>query len=113
MSATHCRSCGIPLGAIASHPNTAQCHPCWWADRIAPAASSTEPGYPHDYGQPCCCADCTGPDGEDCTPDVLTGHCTRCNRAPTWDDRETTATILEGIAERIAHQAEGQTSWLQ
>lgn len=24
-----CRDCGIPLGAVASHPNTGQCHPCW------------------------------------------------------------------------------------
>lgn len=69
-------------------------------------------GFPHDYGERCCCADCTGPDGELCIPDLYGRACTRCNRPAVTDDRETTATVLEGIAERIASQAEGQTSWL-
>lgn len=68
-------------------------------------------GFPHDYGQHCCCETCSGPEGDECTPDTLTGHCTRCNRAPVTDDPETTARILEAIAARIAWQAEGQMSW--
>jgi hypothetical protein len=69
-------------------------------------------GLPHDYGRLCCCESCTGPDGEDCTPDAWTGACVRCNRQPVADDPETTATILEAIAERVSSQADGQTSWI-
>lgn len=69
-------------------------------------------GFPHDYGQHCCCVTCSGPEGDECTPDVLTGHCVRCNRAPVLDSPDATAAILEAIAERVNAQARGQLSWL-
>jgi hypothetical protein len=71
-----------------------------------------DPGFPHDYGQPCCCVDCTGPDGEDCSPDVWGSSCRRCNRPAVRDDRETTAEVFEAIAATIATTAQGQLSWL-
>lgn len=72
---------------------------------------TADPGFPHDYGQHCCCVACSA-EGDECRPDVLTGSCVRCNRRPVQDDPETTAALLEAIAERIAHTAQGQTSWL-
>lgn len=44
-----------------------------------------DPGLPHDYGQLCCCPDCTGPDGTDCIPDPY-GDCSRCGRKAEHDD---------------------------
>lgn len=69
-------------------------------------------GFPHDYGHPCCCEACTGPDGQDCQPDLFGRRCVRCNRPAVLDDRETTAGILEAIAERVASQVAGQLSWI-
>lgn len=69
-------------------------------------------GYPHDYGQHCCCVTCSGPEGDECTPDTFSGHCVRCNRAPVQDPPEVTAAILEGIAARVNRQARGQLQWL-
>lgn len=69
-------------------------------------------GLPHDYGQPCCCVDCTGPDGEDCRPDLYGQACRRCGRPAVRDSRETTAELFEGIAESLAGVVPGQTSWL-
>lgn len=66
-------------------------------------------GYPHDYGQRCCCADCTGPDGMDCTPDLY-GDCARCGRKAEHDDPD--GTYVAAIVANLAHQAEGQTTWL-
>lgn len=69
-------------------------------------------GFPHDYGEHCCCVTCSGPEGDECTPDRWTGACVRCNRPAVIDDPDTTAEILEGIAARINATAQGQTSWL-
>ena len=66
-------------------------------------------GYPHDYGQHCCCADCTGPEGTDCVPDLY-GDCARCGRKAEHDDPD--GQYVAAIVARLADQAEGQTSWL-
>jgi hypothetical protein len=71
----------------------------------------TDSGMPHDYGQHCCCVDCTGPDGEDCRPDLFGTRCERCGRPAVRDDRATTAEILEAIAARVLAQLPGQLSW--
>lgn len=66
---------------------------------------------PHDYGYPCCCEECTGPEGDDCRPNLAGDRCERCGRRAVTDDRATTARILEAIAERVAAQLPGQLSW--
>lgn len=60
----------------------------------------------------CCCPACDGPEGMRCVPDVWGSQCVRCGRGAVVDDADTTAEILEAIAERIASQVDGQTSWL-
>jgi hypothetical protein len=69
----------------------------------------TADGYPHDYGQLCCCADCTGPEGMDCAPGLY-GDCTRCNRKAVHDDPD--GQYVAAILDNLTRQAEGQTSWL-
>ena len=73
--------------------------------------SAMDDGYPHDYGYQCCCEECDGPEGLDCTPDLYGRECVRCGRlaVPDLDG----ARILFDIIERIAAQAEGQTSWAE
>lgn len=67
-------------------------------------------GRPHDYGMPCCCVDCDGPDGVDCVPDLYGARCARCGREAVHDDPE--GAYVATIVARLARQAEGQTSWL-
>lgn len=68
-------------------------------------------GYPHDYGERCCCETCTGPDGDLCRPDDWQGNCGRCGRKAVRDSREITAQLLETIADNLP--VAGQTSWLE
>ena len=67
-------------------------------------------GYPHDYGQHCCCADCTGPDGTDCVPDLYGSQCARCGRKAEHDDPD--GSYIAAILDRLDAQAIGQTSWI-
>lgn len=42
---TTCRDCGILLGAVASHPNTGQCHACFIALALVSATQRPTDQY--------------------------------------------------------------------